>query len=123
MSRVLLCAVFFQFCAEFLLGFAWVCILLVLALLHCAPRKGKERKILLNCSNPVPNILGSSLNEVVVFNLEVTHAARLALKTTTALNEEPKKEKWPGKPKKLEGFETKIADFWGKNMGICVFLL
>ena len=37
--------------------------------------------------------LGSSLNAVVVFNLEVTHAARFALKTTTAYNEEPKKEK------------------------------
>ena len=36
-------------------------------------------------------ILGSSLNAVVVFNLEVTHAARFALKTTTAFNEEPKK--------------------------------
>ena len=34
--------------------------------------------------------LGSSLNAVVVFNLEVTHAARFALKTTNAFNEEPK---------------------------------
>ena len=40
-------------------------------------------------------ISGSSLNAVVVFNLEVTHAARFALKTTAAFNEEPKKEKWP----------------------------
>ena len=39
--------------------------------------------------------LGSSLNVVVVFNLEVTHAARFALKTTSAFNEEPKQEKSP----------------------------
>ena len=39
------------------------------------------------------SFLVSSLNAVVVFNLEVTHAARFALKTTTAFNEEPKKEK------------------------------
>ena len=38
------------------------------------------------------SFLGSSLNAVVVFNLEVTHAALFALKTTTAFNEEPKKE-------------------------------
>ena len=30
---------------------------------------------------------------MVVFNLEVTHAALFALKTTTAYTEEPKKEK------------------------------
>ena len=35
-------------------------------------------------------VLGSSLNAVVVFNLEVTHAAHFALKTTTAFNKEPK---------------------------------
>ena len=29
---------------------------------------------------------------MVVFNLEVTHAARFALKTTSAFNEEPKRE-------------------------------
>ena len=34
---------------------------------------------------------GSSLNAVVVFNLEVTHAARFAYETTTSFNEEPKK--------------------------------
>ena len=39
------------------------------------------------------SLLGSSLNAVVVFNLEVTHAARFALKTTSAFNEECKKEK------------------------------
>ena len=39
------------------------------------------------------SFLGSSLNEVVVFNLEVTYAARFALKTTNAFNEEPKKGK------------------------------
>ena len=32
---------------------------------------------------------------MVVFNLEVTHDARFALKTTTAFNEEHKKEKLP----------------------------
>ena len=37
--------------------------------------------------------IGSSLNTVVVFNLEVTHAARCELKPTTAINEEPKKGK------------------------------
>ena len=41
------------------------------------------------------NFLGSSLNAVVVFNLEVTHAARFALKTATAFNENPKIEKLP----------------------------
>ena len=55
--------------------------------------------------------LGSSLNAVVIFNLEVTHAARFALKTTTAFNEEPKEKNWPGTRKKTEGFEPKIADF------------
>ena len=45
--------------------------------------------------------LGSSLNEVVVFNIEVTHAARFPLKTTAAFNEEPKKENsaWTAKVK------------------------
>ena len=38
------------------------------------------------------SFLGSSLNAMFVFNLEVTHAARFALKTTAAFNEEPKKE-------------------------------
>ena len=33
---------------------------------------------------PPQPVLDSSLNAVVVFNLEVTHAARFALKTTTA---------------------------------------
>ena len=36
--------------------------------------------------------LGSSLNAVVVFNLEVTQSARFELKTTAAFNEEPKKK-------------------------------
>ena len=39
------------------------------------------------------SFLGSSLNAVVVFNFEVTHAARFALKTTAAFNERPKNEK------------------------------
>ena len=38
------------------------------------------------------SFLGSSLNAVVGFNLEVTHAVRFALKTTSAFNEEPKKK-------------------------------
>ena len=46
------------------------------------------------------SFLGSSLNAVVAFNLEVTHAALFALKTTAAFNEEPKKENWPGTRKK-----------------------
>ena len=45
--------------------------------------------------------LGSSLNAVVVFNLEVTHAARFALKTTAAFNEEPKKENLAWKTERL----------------------
>ena len=40
----------------------------------------------------IPINLGSSLNAVVIFNFKVTHAALFALKTTTAFNEEPKKE-------------------------------
>ena len=39
--------------------------------------------------------LDSSLNTVVVFNFEVTHAARFALKTISAFNEETKKETSP----------------------------
>ena len=38
------------------------------------------------------SFLGSSLNAVVVFNLEVTHAVRFVLKTTSAFNEEPKRK-------------------------------
>ena len=37
------------------------------------------------------SLLGSSLNVVVVFNLDDTTAARFALKTTAAFNEETKK--------------------------------
>ena len=58
--------------------------------------------------------LGSSLNAVVVFNLEVTHAASFALKTTTAFNEEPKKEIRPGKLKKTQRLQPKLADFRAK---------
>ena len=47
---------------------------------------------------------------MVAFNLEVTHAALFALKTTAAFKEEPKKENWPGTRKKTEEFEPKIAD-------------
>ena len=45
--------------------------------------------------------LGSSFNAVVVFNLEVTHAARFALKTTAAFNEEPKKGNLAWKTERL----------------------
>ena len=47
---------------------------------------------------------------MVVFNLEVTHAARFALKTPAAFNEKPKKENWPGTGKKTEGFEPKMVE-------------
>ena len=47
------------------------------------------------------SFLGSSLNAVVVFNLEFTHAARFALKTTAAFNEEPKKENLAWKTERL----------------------
>ena len=47
------------------------------------------------------SFLGSSLNAVVAFNLEVTHAARFALKTTAAFSEEPKKENLAGKTERL----------------------
>ena len=57
----------------------------------------------------------SSLNAVVVFNLEVTHAARFALKTTTAFNEEPKKGKLASKAEKNGGTIGKNRRFWGKN--------
>ena len=54
-------------------------------------------------NNPADHIsfLGSSLNAVVAFNLEVTHAARFALKTTAAFNEEPKKENLAWKTERL----------------------
>ena len=47
------------------------------------------------------SFLGSSLNAVVVFNLEVTHATLSELKTTTAFNEEPKKENLAWKTERL----------------------
>ena len=58
---------------------------------------------------------------MVVFNLEVTHAARFALKTITAFNEELKKENLA---RKAEGNGKIIA----KNSRLflryfCVFLL
>ena len=52
-------------------------------------------------SEGVVSFLGSSLNAVVVVNLEVTHAARFALKTTAAFNEEPKKENLAWKTERL----------------------
>ena len=65
----------------------------------------------------VLTFLGSSLNGVVVFNLEVTHAARFALKTTSAFNEEPKKEKSP-KDHEYSIFWWEKAKFFGKNCEI-----
>ena len=56
-----------------------------------SPRRTSEGGVTVCSEFPVFSFLGSSLNAVVVFNLEVTHAARFALKTTTAFNEEPKK--------------------------------
>ena len=56
--------------------------------------------LVLLCS-PLYSFLGSSLNAVVVFNLEVTHAARFALKTTAAFNEEPKRESLAWKTERL----------------------
>ena len=55
--------------------------------------------------------LGSTLNVVVVFNLEVTHAARFALKTTTAFNEEPKKENSARKAKENTKIIAKNSRF------------
>ena len=43
------------------------------------------------------SFLDSSLNTMVVFNIEVTTAARFALKTTSAFKEKPKKEKLEGR--------------------------
>ena len=61
---------------------------------------------------------------MVVFNLQVTHAARFALKTTTAFNEEPKKEKLAGKAEENGRIIAKNSRFSGKNGAIfCVFLL
>ena len=60
--------------------------------------------------------LDSSLNAVVVFNLEVTHAARFALKTTSAFNEEHKKEKSPKDHEKSILGEN--ARFFGENCEI-----
>ena len=60
--------------------------------------------------------LGSSLNAVVVFNLEVTHAARFALKTTTAFNEEPKKETLVRKAEENGKIIAKTSRFSGKNV-------
>ena len=50
---------------------------------------------------------------MVVFNLEVTHAARFALKTTTAFNEEPKRERLARKAE--EKRKAKNSRFSGKN--------
>ena len=52
---------------------------------------------------------------MVVFNLEVTHAARFALKTTTAFNEEPKKENLAWKAEENRKIIAKNIRFSGKN--------
>ena len=52
---------------------------------------------------------------MVVFNLEVTHAARFALKTTSAFNEGPKKENSAWKAKENTKIIAKISRFSGKN--------
>ena len=55
--------------------------------------KARLRRALEPGGEPIPGLyLGSSLNTVVVSNLEVPHAARLALKTTSAFIEETKKK-------------------------------
>ena len=64
---------------------------------------------------PRIHIIGSSLNAVVVFNFEVTHAALFALKTTTAFNEEPKKENPAWKAEENTRIIAKISRFSGKN--------
>ena len=48
---------------------------------------------------------------MVVFNLEVTCAARVELKTTSAFNEEPKKENLAWKAEENGKIIPKIADF------------
>ena len=52
---------------------------------------------------------------MVVFNLEVTHAARFAWKTTTAFNEEPKKENLASKAEENGKIVAKNSRFSGKN--------
>ena len=52
---------------------------------------------------------------MVVFNLEVTHAALLALKTTTAFNEEPKKESLARDVGENGRIIAKNSRFSGKN--------
>ena len=65
----------------------------------------------------IDSFLGSSLNAVVVFKLEVTHTARFALKTTTAFNQEPKKEKSPKDHEKTTFLDEK-ARFFDENCEI-----
>ena len=52
---------------------------------------------------------------MVVFNLEVTSAAHFALKTTTAFNEEPKKENLAWKAEENGKIIIKTSRFSGKN--------
>ena len=66
------------------------------------------------------SFLGSSLN--AVFNLEVTHPARFAWKTTTAFNEEPKKEKSPNGHEE-SSFLVEKAGFFGENCEILTRIL
>ena len=61
---------------------------------------------------------------MIAFNLEVTHAARYALKTTSAFNEEPNKENsaWKAEEKgKIIAKHSRFSDSkWGD---FCLFLL
>ena len=54
---------------------------------------------------------------MVVFNIEVTHAVRFALKTASAFNEEPKKEKLATKAQETGRISIKNSRFVGKNGG------
>ena len=58
---------------------------------------------------------------MVVFNLEVTHAARFALKTTTSFKEEPKKEKLARKAEENGKIIAKNSRFSDKNGVIFVY--
>ena len=66
----------------------------------------------------VISFLGSSLNAVVVFSLEVTHAARFALKTTSAFNGEPKNENLASKVEEIGRIGAASTQFLGKNRSI-----
>ena len=58
---------------------------------------------------------------MVVFNLEVTHAALFALKITTACNEVPKTEKLDSKAGETGRIVAKNSRFLGKNRVIFAY--